>query len=67
MVYRYSWIAGVGAIGIAFWELSFVLRPSVVGTPWQLAIIIATTLGAAVTWILLAYRAHAVVVVAGNV
>ena len=67
MVYRYSWIAGAGALGIAFWELSFVLRPSVVGTPWQLAIIIATTLGAAVTWILLAYRAHAVVVVAGNV
>ncbi|MCL1599458.1 MAG: DUF3488 and transglutaminase-like domain-containing protein, partial [Actinomycetia bacterium] len=32
-----------------------------------LAIVIATTLGAMITWTLVAYRAHAVVVVAGNV
>lgn len=66
MVYRFSWIAGIAAIGLAVWELSFLLRPSVTGTPWQLAILIATALGAVITWTLLAYRAHAVLVVAGN-
>jgi transglutaminase-like putative cysteine protease len=67
MVYRFSWIAGIAAIGLAFWELSFLLRDSVTGTPWQLAIVIATALAATITWTLLSYRAHAIVVAAGNV
>jgi len=67
MVYRFSWIAGVAAIGLAFWELSFILRGSVSGTPWQLAIVIAAVLAAGITWTLLASRAHALIVAAGNI
>jgi transglutaminase-like putative cysteine protease len=67
MVYRYSWIAGAAAIGLAFWELSFLLLSSTSGTPWQVAIAIATFLGAGITWTALAYRAHALVVIGANV
>lgn len=67
MVYRFSWIAGIAAIGLAFWELSSILQGSVIGTPWQLAILIAAVLGAGVTWSLLAYRSSAILVVGGNV
>jgi transglutaminase-like putative cysteine protease len=67
MVYRYSWIAGVAAIGLAFWELSFLMRDSLSGTPWQVAILVATLLGAGITWTAIAYRAHAAVVVGVNV
>ncbi|GMQ98669.1 MAG: hypothetical protein BMS9Abin17_1191 [Acidimicrobiia bacterium] len=67
MVYRFSWLAGIAAIGLAFWELSSVLQNSVVGTPWQLAILIATVLGAGVTWSLLAYRSNALLVLGGNI
>ncbi|MFV1998960.1 MAG: DUF3488 and DUF4129 domain-containing transglutaminase family protein [Acidimicrobiia bacterium] len=67
MVYRFSWIAGIAAIGLAFWELSSILKNSVVGTPWQLAILIAAVLGAGITWSLLAYRSNALLVVGGNV
>ncbi len=67
MVYRFSWIAGIAAIGLAFWELSTLLRDSVVGTPWQVAIISATLLGAGITWTTIAYRARAWVVATTNV
>ncbi|MCL1595573.1 MAG: DUF3488 and transglutaminase-like domain-containing protein [Actinomycetia bacterium] len=67
MVYRFSWLAGIAAIGLAFWELSFILRSSVVGTPWQLAILIAAVLGAGITWSLLAFRATALLVAVGNI
>ncbi len=67
MVYRFSWIAGTAAIGLAFWELSFLMRDSVVGVPWQVAVLLAAVLGAALTWALVAYRAPAVVVALGNV
>lgn len=66
MVYRFSWIAGIAAIGLAFWELSSLLRDSETGTPWQVAILIAALLGAGITWTAIAYRAHAVVVVVVN-
>ncbi len=66
MVYRYSWIAGIAAIGLAFWELSSLLRDSVTGTPWQVAILAATLLGAGITWTALAYRASAWIVVVAN-
>jgi len=66
MVYRFSWIAGIAAIALAFWELSFVLRGSAVGTPWQLAIIISAVLGAGITWTFIAYKARAIVVIVGN-
>jgi len=67
MVYRYSWIAGVAAIGLAFWELSFLMRDSADGTPWQVAILVATLLGAGITWTAIAYRAHAAITVTANV
>ena len=66
MVYRFSWIAGVAAIGLAFWELTSLIRDSETGTPWQVAVLVATLLGAGITWTAIAYRAHAAIVVAVN-
>ncbi len=66
MVYRYSWIAGIGAIALAMWELTFLMRDSTIGTPWPVAILVATLLGAGITWTAIAYRAHAAVVVVVN-
>lgn len=66
MVYRYSWIAGIAAIGLAYWELTSLLRDSQTGTPWQVAILIATLLGAGITWTAIAYRAHALIVITVN-
>ena len=67
MVYRFSWIAGITAIGLAFWQLSSLLRDSVVGTPWQVAILASTLLGAGITWVAIAYRAPAWLVAIVNV
>lgn len=67
MVYRYSWIAGVAAIALAFWELSFLMRDSADGTPWPVAILVATLLGAGITWTAIAYRAHAAITLVANV
>lgn len=66
MVYRFSWLAGIAAITLAFWELTALLRNSPTGTPWQIGILIATVLGAGITWTAIAYRANAVVVVVVN-
>jgi transglutaminase-like putative cysteine protease len=66
MVYRFSWIAGLAAITLAYWELSFVIRDSELGTPWQLAILISTVLGAGITWTFIAYKARALVVIVAN-
>ncbi len=67
MVYRFSWIAGITAIGLAFWELSSLMRDSVTGTPWQVAILVAALLGAGITWTAIAYRAPAWIVIVTNV
>ncbi len=67
MVYRFSWIAGITAIALAFWQLSSVLRESVIGPPWQLAILAATVLGPGITWTAIAYRAPAWVTAGVNV
>ncbi len=67
MVYRFSWIAGITAIALAFWQLSSVLRDSVVGTPWQVAILAATLLGVGITWTTVAYRAPAWVTIGANI
>jgi transglutaminase-like putative cysteine protease len=66
MVYRYSWIAGIAAITLAYWELSFVMRDSATGTPWQLAIGISSVLGAGITWTFVAYKTKALVVLVAN-
>lgn len=67
MVYRFSWIAGIAAIGLALWELSSLMRDSVTGTPWQMAIPIAALLGAGITWTAIAYRAPAWLIIISNV
>lgn len=67
MVYRYSWIAGITAIALAFWELSSLLRDSDSGTPWPVAILVSVLLGAGLTWTAIAYRSHAVVIVGVNI
>jgi transglutaminase-like putative cysteine protease len=67
MVYRYSWIAGIAGIGLAYWELSSLLRPSTSGTSWQVAIIVAVLLSMGVTWTALAYRANVWLAMIGNV
>ncbi|GMQ93084.1 MAG: DUF3488 and transglutaminase-like domain-containing protein [Acidimicrobiia bacterium] len=66
MVYRFSWIAGITAMGLAFWELSSVMRDSVTGTPWQVAILAAALLGAGITWTAIAYRAPAWLILVVN-
>ena len=66
MVYRFSWIAGIAAITLAYWELSFVVRDSVAGTPWQFAVGISTVLAAGITWTFIAYKARALVVIIAN-
>ena len=66
MVYRFSWIAGIAAITLAYWELSFVVRDSVAGTPWQFAVGISTVLAAGITWTFIAYKARAIVVIIAN-
>jgi transglutaminase-like putative cysteine protease len=67
MVYRFSWIAGITAIALAFWQLSSVLRGSVVATPWQVSVLAATLLGVGITWITVAYRAPSWVIIAANI
>lgn len=67
MVYRFSWIAGLAAIGLAFWELTSVMRPSAVGTPWQVVVLLAVLLGAGITWSVIAYRAPGWIVIVSNV
>jgi hypothetical protein len=66
MVYRYSWIAGIAGIALAFWELSSLLRNSTSGTSWQVAIIVAVMLSMGVTWTALAYRPNVWLAMIGN-
>ncbi len=67
MVYRFSWLAGIAGIGLAFWELSFLLRDSSTGTSWQVAILVSVLLSVGVTWTTLAYRPQVALAVAANV
>lgn len=67
MEYRLSWIAGIAAVGLAFWELSSLLRETATGTSWQIAILVAALLGAGVTWTAIAYRFPAWLVILANV
>jgi len=56
VVYRLSWIAGAGGLLLALLRLNQLLRPSVGGVPWQLVLLVAALLGAAITWAGIAYR-----------
>lgn len=67
MVYRVSWIAGVAGIGLALARATRLLRPSTDGLAWQLILIAAVALGAAITWAAVGYRLRGLSIFAINV
>jgi transglutaminase-like putative cysteine protease len=56
MVYRYSWIVGLVALGFSFTQLNNLLRPTSEGVPWQFVVLAAGVLGIIITWAGLTYR-----------
>ena len=56
MVYRYSWIAGIVALGFAFSQMSGLLRPTTDGVPWQFVVVVGAVLGVIITSVALMYR-----------
>ena len=66
MVYRFSWIAGIAGIGLTFWELSSLLRPSTSGTSWPIVILVAILLSIGITWTSLAYKPRVWIAVTAN-
>lgn len=66
MVYRFSWIAGIAGIVLAFWELSSLLRPSTSGTSWPIVILVVVLLSIGITWTALAYKARVWIAVSAN-
>ncbi len=67
MVYRYSWIAGLAAIGFAFWQLTRLLLPTQSGAKWQLVVLSGLAIGLIVTWTAITYRLRAIWIVLINV
>ncbi len=67
MVYRLSWIAGIAGIGLALARAERLLRSSVEGVPWEMILVAAAVLGAAITWAGLSYRLSSRVIAAINV
>ncbi len=67
MVFRLSWVAGIAGIALALARAERLLRSSVDGIPWEVILIAAAVLGAAVTWAGLAYRLSGQVLAALNV
>ncbi|MGD2051385.1 MAG: DUF4129 domain-containing transglutaminase family protein [Acidimicrobiia bacterium] len=67
MVYRYSWLAGIAALLLAFAGLNQLLRPTVSGPPWQPVVLAGLVLGIAITWAALSFRLHIALAVALNV
>ena len=66
MVQRYSWIAGLIALGFAFAQLNGLLRPTGDGVPWQFVVIAAGVLGIIITWAGITYRMPAWAVILLN-
>ncbi len=66
MVYRYSWIAGIAAVGFAFWQLGSLLLPSSSGAKWQLVVLSGFIIGLVVTWTAVTYRLSAFWIVLVN-
>jgi transglutaminase-like putative cysteine protease len=56
MVYRFSWVAALAAIGLAMARLERLLRSGTEGLPWEVVIVAAAVLGGAITWAAIAYR-----------
>ena len=66
MVYRYSWIAGLAAVGFAFWQLGSLLLPSSNGVSWQLVVLSGFVIGLIVTWTAVTYRLRALWIILIN-
>ena len=58
VVYRLSWLAGLAGIAFALARVERLLRASVSGPPWELVLIGAVSMGAAITWAGLMLRAR---------
>ena len=56
MVYRNSWLAGLGALAFAFAQLNNLIRPTATGVRWQYLVVAALALGIIITWTALTYR-----------
>ena len=56
MVYRLSLIAGIAGSVLALARVQRLLRPSIDGLPWEIVLVAAAAMGAAITWAGLAYR-----------
>jgi transglutaminase-like putative cysteine protease len=55
MAYRLSWIAGTLGVILALARVSRLVRPVVDGVPWQVIVVSAAALGAAITWAVLTF------------
>jgi len=47
---RWSWLAGFTGLAIALLRLGRLLRPTVEGAPWQVAVAAGAIMGATITW-----------------
>jgi transglutaminase-like putative cysteine protease len=56
VVYRYGWLAAIAGGLLALFRLERLLRSSAEGLPWELVLLAAAVLGAAIAWATLAYR-----------
>jgi hypothetical protein len=67
VVYRFSWLAGIAGIGLALARAERLLRSSVEGLPWEVILVTAAILGAAITWSSLSYRLSGGTIAALNI
>jgi transglutaminase-like putative cysteine protease len=49
---RWSWLAGAAGITLAVLRLGRLLKPTVEGAPWQVAVVAGAAMGAIITWAL---------------
>lgn len=66
MGYRMTWLAGAAGIGLAIARLERLLQGTIEGPPWEVVLLAAAVLGAAVTWAMRSYRMPGWAVLLGN-
>jgi hypothetical protein len=66
MGYRLSWLGGIAGIGLALLRMDRLLRPSVEGLPWELVLVAAALLGAAITWAMVSYGLNVAALIGVN-
>ncbi|MBT8197643.1 MAG: DUF3488 domain-containing protein, partial [Acidimicrobiia bacterium] len=69
MVNRTGWVVGLASVGFSFVLLSGLLRSTIDGPPWQLIVLAGLSLGAILTWTLVAFgtRLRWIIIVNGLV